>query len=416
MTRSRSRTRIALSLGDAAVSSLGNLGLTWAGARFLDLRDFGVLSSLMLASLIFAGIAKAFLVDPFTLSSATEERAEADGSIRRVFGGVVVAALLVSLAILVIGGALVTAFGATYSWVVLLGAIGIPIICQDGFRWLCYAMGAIPHALLSTVIWTLGTWAGIGVLVLTGSDSLGTFVLAWGGTAGLGAVVAVANTAAWPDLGAARTWWRTARSVGTKSSLDFVLTQSVSMGSGLVIAAAAGPSALGLIRLAQLPLAPLQVITTGSLGFLQPTMVVRVKNGRSWSALRLGLATLLILAVLAVVVGLGVLVVPEFLMSALLGSSWPEARLVVLPVTLTAIGSAVAACTGPYLRAEGLLGFEVRWKSIAGPMALLVVLVAAVGAGALGGASGQALGTLLFAGPIAWKAIAVGRGARGGLA
>ena len=186
------------------------------------------------------------------------------------------------------------------------------------------------------------------------------------------------------------------------------------MGSGLVIAAVAGPAALGLVRLAQLPLAPLQVITTGSLGFLQPTMVVRVRNRQSSSALRMGLTTLLILTALAVVIGFIVLVIPESFMTHLLGPAWSEARLIVVPATLTAVGSVVAASTGPYLRAEGLLGFEVRWKSVAGPVALIVVLSGTLAYGAIGGAFGQAVGTLLFAVAIAWKAIVVGRAARGG--
>ena len=209
MTRSRTRNRIALSLGDAAGSSLGNLGLTWAGARFLDLRDFGLLASLMLASLMLAGVAKAFLVDPFTLNSSTELRQKGDRSIRRVFGGIVVAAFLVSLLLLGVGWTLVSAFGASYSWIVLLGAIGVPIVCQDGFRWLCYASGVIPLALLSTVIWTLGTWIGLAVCVAAGSVNLYTFVLVWGGTAGVGALVAVAGASSWPDLDAAVDWWRT---------------------------------------------------------------------------------------------------------------------------------------------------------------------------------------------------------------
>ena len=396
------------------MSSLGNLGLTWAGARFLDLRDFGLLASLMLASLMLAGLSKAFLVDPFTLSNSTEYHQERDHTVQRAFGGVVVAAIIVSLLLLGVGWVLVSAFGASYSWVVLLGAIGVPIVSQDGFRWLCYATGSIPNALLSTMVWTLGTWIGLVVCVSAGSNNLYTFALIWGGTAGLGVLLAVAHTVSWPHLNAAADWWRSARSVGARSSLDFVLSQSVSMGSGLVVAAAAGPAALGLVRLAQLPLAPLQVVTTGSLGFLQPTMVVRVRDRQSRSAFRMGLTTLLILSALAVALGVIVLVIPTSVMAYLLGPAWSEARAMVVPVTLAAAGSVAAACTGPYLRAEGLLSFEVRWKSVAGPAALLIVFFGAVSLGAYGGAFGQAVGTLLFAVPIAWKALSVGRTSQGG--
>ena len=60
-------SRVAVGLVDAGTSSLGNLTLSFIGARFLDLSQFGVLSAALLAGLIGAGLSKAALIDGYTL-------------------------------------------------------------------------------------------------------------------------------------------------------------------------------------------------------------------------------------------------------------------------------------------------------------------------------------------------------------
>jgi O-antigen/teichoic acid export membrane protein len=395
--------RTIVGLSDAGLSSLGNLSLTWVGARFLDLEQFGLLSTIVFAGLIAAGLSKAALIDGYTLLHSTAERRRADAGTRRVLGAVLIVALVSAGLAVVVAAMASVAFGLS-ALLIALGPLLVPILVQDGFRWLCFANADEKLALVSTGVWTIGIWIACGLLVALDAVALPALVLTWSCFAGVGALVAMAAARTWPlPRGAAR-WWREARSIGSRSSVDFLLTQSVSMGGGLVVAAAAGSAAFGLVRLAQLPLAPVQVLVMGSIALVQPTMVVRVRDGQKKSAFDVGLAVCILLSAVTVVVALSTMMIPSSVMVAVLGESWPSARNLVPLVSVAMLGSVLGACFGPYLRATGLLGFEVQWKLVASPISLLLVLIGAAVWGAAGGAAALGLGALVFAVPLAVRA------------
>lgn len=395
--------RTFIGLSDAGLSSLGNLSLTWVGARFLDLEQFGILSAVIFAGLIAAGLSKAAIVDGYTLMHSTAKKRRADPDTRRVLGAVTVAALAASGLAIVAAAAAWLAIGLPHL-AVALGPLLIPILVQDGFRWLCYANADEKLALVSTGLWTVGIWIGCGVLVALDAVTLPALAGVWACSSGVGALVAMTAARTWPLVGGAGHWWRETRAIGSKSSLDFLLTQSVSLGGGLVVAAAAGSAAFGLVRLAQLPLAPIQVLVMGSIALVQPMMVVRVRDGQHRAAFDVGLAVCAVLSAATAILALLVMLVPSRAMVAVLGEYWPAARDLVPFIGVAMLGSVLGACFGPYLRAVGLLGFEVRWKLIASPVSLLLVLVGAAVWGAVGGAAALAVGALLFAVPLVVRA------------
>ncbi|WP_345410337.1 hypothetical protein [Actinomycetospora chlora] len=385
------------------MSSLGNLSLSWIGARFLEISQFGVLSTVLFAGLIFAGLSKAGLIDGYTLRHSDSHTRRGNLATRRALGAVLVFGLASAVGLLAVG--VVTSLIVEFPPVALLLSLTVlPLVIQDGFRWLCYANADEGLALVSTVVWTGGTWVGVALLVALDHVTLALLVTIWAGSAGLGALVAMSWTRTWPAFRGAWRWWREINSIGSRSSLDFLLTQSVSMGGGLVVAAAAGPAAFGLVRLAQLPFAPIQVLVMGSIALIQPSMVIRVREGRPDTAFSLGLRVCAALAIATLGITVLVLVVPTDVMMAILGESWQEAMWLAALVSAAMLGSVVGACFGPFLRARGLLDFEVRWKAIASPTSLLLVLVGATVWGAAGGAVALAVGALLFSLPLAARA------------
>ncbi|GAA4915546.1 O-antigen/teichoic acid export membrane protein [Actinomycetospora succinea] len=399
----RGSRRATIGIADAGLSSLGNLSLSWIGARTLDLPQFGVLSTAMFIGLIAAGLSKAALIDGYTLQHSTSDMRRHSPATRQALGAVLVLAVAGSV-LLALAGMASSVFLDLPRGLAALGLLLIPILVQDALRWLCYANADESLALISTAIWTGGVWAGCAFLVAFDAVSLLSLIVVWAFFAGLGALTAMWRSHAWPHVRGATAWWKDARAIGSKSSIDFALTQSVSMGGGLVVAAVAGPAAFGLVRLAQLPLAPVQVLVMGSIALVQPAMVVRVRDGQQRSAYALGIKVCAILALATLVLTALVLAVPVEFMSGVIGDSWPAAWALVPISGAAMLGSLIGASFGPYLRAAGMLGFEVRWKLIASPISLAAVLLGAAVWGAPGGAAGLAFGAAFFSIPLAVRA------------
>jgi O-antigen/teichoic acid export membrane protein len=92
-------------------------------------------------------------------------------------------------------------------------------------------------------------------------------------------------------------------------------------------------------------------------------------------------------------------------MSRLLGQHWAGAAGLVPLVALGLALSAVTVGFGPYLRARGLLRYEVWIKTIAAPLTFAAIVAGCLVDGVAGGALGQAVGLLLVAAGLAVKTI-----------
>lgn len=397
------RQRAATSVLDAGISSIGNFALSLSGARLLGLEEFGVLALLLTVALLSVGLTKVGLVDAFTLGHSAAGDEERRQTAERLLGAVALVAMMLCPIAVTLG--LLVQVQPLSSGLVTLGLV-LPLLqMQDTARWVSYASGRANEALLSTSIWTAGTLLGIGALVAFDMFSVSSAIAVWGLSAGIAVVVVLQRARTVPRFKGAASWFSDARQVGIRSFFDYVLGQSVGLGAGLIFSGIAGAAAYGALRIAQLPLAPVQIAISGCVAFLQPTMVVQRAQHRDSAARRLaGLASAAIAALICLTAA-GVLIAPTSVMAFVLGSGWDEARGFVLVVALGLVGSAVAATYGPYLRAGGLIGYELAIKVLVIPVALIAMAVLTWRYGILAGAIAQSVGVSAIALFAVWKAV-----------
>lgn len=385
-----------LSVADAGLSSLGNLVISIAGARSLDLDDFGVLASLLVIAILAVGVSKVGLVDAFTLRYSAAEHATRRETGRRVLGSAVLVGS--AAAVVVVGVGVVVGPQLLIGYPIAVLGLTFPLlIAQDSLRWIAYVENDLGSALLNTGTWTAGTVVGAGLLLVHDASSTTALLAVWGGSAGVAVLVTVVRTRLVPCFHGVTKWLREARYSGTRIALDYVLTQAIGAGGGLLIAMVAGAAAYGTLRVAQLPLAFVQVAITGTVALLQPTMVVEVACRRHKRARRLSaLAASGMIGVLVVVTGVAYLA-PADVMTTVFGFNWPAARELVPLVSLGLVGAALSASYGPFLRAVGGLNYEVLVKTLTAPGILVVIVLASAWSAAAGGAVAQAAGALILA-------------------
>ena len=389
-------------LVDAGISSAGNFAVAWVAAQLLSLAAFGILASGLMVGVLLAGLSRVVFVETLVLRHSGNGRTRLDQEARPVLGMILTGSVVVGVLVVAVGLLPGTATPVR-SVIVTLGCVLPLILLQDSLRWICYARGDVGNALLSTSIWTLGTLIGMAVLFGRGAVTAVSCLAVWGATAGLAAAVSVVRTHLTPVRPQSTAWMRGNVSLSFRTAADYVLTQAVGQGGGLLIAAVAGAAAYGVLRVAQLPLALIPIMITGSVAVLQPAMLVHVARGEHRAARKLaGVATtgmaIAVLGMYAVTLIAGT----EF-MSRVFGPGWTEAGSVVPVVVAGAIGSCATAAYGPYLRSVNEIDYQVRIKVVVAPLVLLAIAALSAVHSTVGGAVAQAAGALLLAGLAVWR-------------
>jgi len=165
----------------------------------------------------------------------------------------------------------------------------------------------------------------------------------------------------------------------------------------------AGAGNAGLIRKAQIPLAPVVVMTNGIVVVTQPALVRTVSRGGGLTSLRRR-AWLVggVVAMSALALSLLVWALPEDLLASVVGDDWAQARrLVPILGVYFALGG-LAGCLGVALRAAGRLPEQLRVRYVLAPLTLGLVFVGATTAGATGAVLALAFSLLLTAVAWAW--------------
>ncbi|SEP22835.1 hypothetical protein [Trujillonella endophytica] len=379
--------RLVLGLGDAAVASIGNLGVSILAARSTSLHEFGVFATTMLILILATLLSRAAHGDVLVLRSAGDREDVVTDlryslasvvSITSVVGGVIATAGLVLLPLGVDPGLALT--------VVVAGA-ALPLLCvQDHLRWIEYARGAPSRALVNNLIWTVASIVLFLIAQGVGDGPLpaAVCVLLWVG----GAVPAVvfAGVRGRISLRFSRSeWLRSHRGLAGNLVLDFSLTQATAQAATLVVAALAGPLEMAFIRKGQIWLGPATVAITGLLAALQPLLARRTATHGNRSTVRL--AAGVGLAAGAGLLAYGGLVVwlPETLAEAVVGPGWADVRPYLWPLAVQAAAGMLGGCLGLALRTTGQIGAQVRWRLFLAPVSLgIVTLVTAVAGGRAG--------------------------------
>ena len=373
--------RLLLGVTDSAMSSLGNLGVSVVAARLTVLPEFGLFATAMLVLILGTMAMRSAHGEVLLMKPQTPGAGTGDADRRGSTSSVLRLSLLIGGSAAA-GGVLlgVVSGGPTdLALTVVVGGLSFPVLCvQDHLRWVDYSRGTGRRALVNTTLWTvtsvalmlaLGWWPGNpvpGFLCLA----------AWG----LGALPSIAYAAGrgLPVTMERPDWLRANRAPARNVFLDFALTQATSQGATLVIAALTSALEMGLIRKAQIWLGPATVATLGLLAALQPILTRRAATHGRAATIRLASVTGLVLGAVLAVFGAGLLLLPDDVAELLVGPGWDEAATFVAPLTVAAVCGVVGGCLGLALRTLGLIGRQVRWRSVLGPSSVVAIAVGTV--------------------------------------
>lgn len=400
--------RLGSGVLDAGLSSVGNLAVSLLASQRLPLAQFGLLAAAMLIGLILVGASRALLGDPLNLRYAGAGAEQQGAAVRRVTAagfsagllGSPIAAMVVYVASLVAGADQTTAF-----WLAIaLLVTGPLLVVQELMRAVAYSTAWPLRALPNTVVWTVALIAVLVALNLAGIPlTAAGYLFVWGATAGLGAAVGLSVNRLAPQVGELRSWWSEDPALIRRLGLDYSLTQITAESSFVLIAMVAGAEEAGLLRKAQMPLAPIVILTSGIMLIGQPGLVRRVQQGQPVQQVRrLAYRIGLLAGAVSICAGLALLLVPVSWMNRLLGGDWEQARLLVPLFSLYLALGAIAACQGVALRALGRLSQQVRLRVLLTPIVLAMITLGALGK-ALGAVAGLCLSVALVV--FAWTVL-----------
>jgi O-antigen/teichoic acid export membrane protein len=383
--------RVALGLLDAGVSSIGNLAVTVFAARTMSVSDFGVLTTAMMALIVLAGLFKSAHGDVLVLTSASSsDERKARRSQESLDSAVALSVLMAGIGLLVgLAWALVDggSFGRASTTILAAAVVAPFLLVQDHYRWIEYTRGRVDLALTNNALWTTTAFALVAIAYVLGSTdpSPALVLLLWGGGTIPAIVFGRMHTGASLRLRRRTTWVRENRALVGTLLQDYGLLQASSQGAVLLLAGLSPPSDIGLLRKAQIFLAPVTVAMNGLNSVLQPLLVARyARSGhRGVVSVSMPIAVAAIAAVAAY--GALVLSLPAPAAGMLVGEGWSEARTFLPPLLVHVCAGIVGGCAGLSLRAVGLVTLQVRVRWVIAPLSVLALAVATMSGGAIAG-------------------------------
>jgi O-antigen/teichoic acid export membrane protein len=388
--------RLGWGLADQALSSLTNFALAVLVARAVSTSALGAFGLAFTTYTITLGATRALCQEPLTVRySATPVREWRTGVAAAT--GV---ALVLGAAAGVVCIAAAFAFGGTLRGSLLVLGIGMPgLIVQDTWRTAFFSRLRGRTAFGNDLVWALAQVVLVAAVLVAGTRSVPAFIAAWAGAAAFAALFGIVQSGFVPRPGRTRWWLSHHRDLGPRYLVEFLARNAAQSGAMYTTAAFAGLAAAGALRGAQVVLGPLNVL---NMGVTAPAVAESVRITRRSPRRMKRAVELLAVALVLVFVTWGVVVylLPASVGEALLKRSWHPAHDVIPAYTavMAASGMLTAATVG--LRAMAAAKRSLRSRLVTGVLAVAGGTVGAATYGAVGAATGLALG--LWIGGIQW--------------
>jgi O-antigen/teichoic acid export membrane protein len=262
---------------------------------------------------------------------------------------------------------------------------------QDAWRFAFFAQGKGSKALINDVIATVLLLPTLVVLDGVDRATVAWFVLAWGGTATVAAIVGIAQSRVLPRPRRIIAWWNRHRDLSGWFLGEFAVVQGAQSVSLFVLIAVTTLETIGSLRAAATLFGPINIL-------LMAIGLIAVPEGaraiaHSQQRLRIFVIVISLAMVLSAgALGAALLMVPREVGVRLLGDNWDVARpLVVLQMIFVAASAGGAGPrTGLWALGAAKLTFVGRvWAS------LFTATLPALGALTVGGAVGIYWGAIL---------------------
>jgi O-antigen/teichoic acid export membrane protein len=373
------------------MSSLSNFLLTILIARSLGASQFGAFSLAYVTYGFAVNASRGLSIEPLLIRFSgthppTWRRATAHCTGTALLVGLVTGACALAVGSLV-GGTTGQAF-------VALGLTLPGLLLQDSWRYSFFAVGRGHHAFINDTIWTVLLLPLLVFLKLSGHADVFWYVLAWGATAAVGAVIAVFQARVVPNLSGATEWLSRHRDLGPRYLVENTGGNAADMLRSYSVSYLLGLAAVGYIQAANTLMGPFKIIFFGiSLITLPEAARILRRSPQHLPVFCAGVSAGLTL--LAFLWGAVLLVaLPRGLGHLMLGSLWRPTYPLVLPAALFIMAG--CAATGALL---GLHALGAARRSLRATLfvSALIVVSALVGA-----KTGGTLGTMRAVAGTAW--------------
>jgi O-antigen/teichoic acid export membrane protein len=392
--------RLSWGVADQGLSSVTNFVIAVYVARTLGAVSFGAFSIAFLSYTFALNASRGLATDPLlTRYSATDaaswRRATADCTGTAVAVGLVSAACSLGVGLL-LGGPTGAAFLAL--------AITVPgLLVQDSWRYAFFAIGRGSQALINDGICAVALVPALLAVSVHGHPTVFWCVMAWGGVATLGALIAPLQGHVVPRLSRCMRWLAETRDLGLRYLLEGTCNSAANQlrtyGIGLML----GLAAVGYVQGARTLMGPFTVVFFGMGLVAQPEATRALRHStRHVAAFCGGLG--IALGLLAGLWGLILLIaMPRGLGHFLLGSFWQQTYPLVLPMTLSMVAAGFVAGALAGLHSVGAAKRSLRAMAVGSVLAVALSLGGAVLDGTLGSVNGLALAGWLGAGIYWWE-------------
>lgn len=374
------------SVGDQALSSATNLGLSVLVASTSSAQTFGAVGAIVAAYLLEVSLLRGAVGDLFTVY-----RTDKGGSVERSQAAGATSVLAIGLAIVHVGVGLVV--GGTLGALFLTFAVITPgLLLQDSARLFLLAQRQPRRSFGSNGVWTLIQTVG-SIAVYLSSQSASLFLLAWGAGGTGSAIYSLAKMGVMPSPKQGLAWFQRFRGLSAGWALEYLATSGPAQLLTWGIGAIAGLEELGAYRGALVLVGPATVLLAGiRIVSLPAAAATKHKIDRLRHLIR---RIELVLATGAVITTVPLLFLPEVLGYGLLGASWVGAKSVLPLVVLDRIAAAasVASVIGLRVARAHRQLFVLRVITAVGGLGLGTA--GAVWRGAAGAAAGYGFVTVL---------------------
>ncbi|WP_369140773.1 hypothetical protein [Modestobacter versicolor] len=376
--------RASWNVVDQALSSLSNLALSVLVARSVDSEAFGAFTVSFTVYSVAVLCSRALVSQPLMIRFSAADA----GSFRTAAGGSTGAATAVGVLLGLVVLAAGAAIGGGVGTALLVMALLLPgLLLQDAWRMAFFAQRRPELATLLDAVWFVLQFAGVAVFLAIGTDSIVPFVLSWGLAAAVAAAIGAQRGRTAPRLRSALSFVRAHWDLTAWLLFESILLQGAYQGALLLAGAFGTLSDVGSLRGAQVVLGPMTLLSTSAVAFGVPELSRRgYLSARHRNVAAIGLGG--VLAVIGVVWGTLMLLLPDAWGEALLGDSWDGVRAVLFASLIGQVANLISVGPSCVVHAMGKSVSTFRIH-----LALSIMLVGfGLGGLFLGGAVGAAWG------------------------
>lgn len=392
----QSTRRMGWGVADQAISSLTNFAASIFVVHILGAVQFGAYSLAYVTYTFALNASRGIATDPLMVRFSGTDVQTWRHAVARCTAASLGIGFVTGMGVLAVSLML---SGPTRAAFVALGLTLPGLLLQDSWRYSFFALGRGSRAFLNDLIWACGLIPALLVLRATGHASVFWFVLAWGLTACVGAVVGPLQAGVVPLINVAHEWFAKHRDLGLRYFGEGASSTAASQIRTYGISLILGLAALGYVQAANTLMGPVNVI------FLGMSLVTIPEAARILhrAPQRLTLFCALVSAGLAATAlswgAVLLITVPKGLGALLLGSVWRQAYPLLLPSVIANVGICICAGASAGLHALGAARRSLKWS--------VLLAIPYLGCSLVGAAEGGSSGTMWGSAASAWIGVLV---------